>query len=80
MGQWGELMRLRDDDELKYVVRNFNEMIEELQLMNEKDVEAMDQLIEQIEKIADPNAQTAVKTAAAFRSEIRARVAKSQGL
>lgn len=38
MGQWNGQMRLRDDDELRYVVRNFNEMIKELRYMGEKDL------------------------------------------
>ena len=30
-------MKLRDDDELKFVVRNFNEMLQELKYMGQND-------------------------------------------
>lgn len=39
LGQWGIQMKLRDDDELKFVVRNFNEMILELKQMGTNDYE-----------------------------------------
>jgi methyl-accepting chemotaxis protein len=49
MGHWKTSIHVRDDDELKFVVRNFNEMIDGLLQMNAKDLELVRGILEKVE-------------------------------
>lgn len=48
MGKWNSLMHLRADDDLRYVVRNFNEMVGSLTEITKGDIkrlEAIDEMV-----------------------------------
>jgi methyl-accepting chemotaxis protein len=74
MGQWEELMRQRDGDDLRFVVRNFNEMITELQGMTENDISEMDALIDSLSKLNGCDEQIA--QAAAIKNKLKKRITK----
>ncbi len=44
-GRFTHRMKIRDGDDLKYVVRNFNEMVDQLAAFTKKDLEDLDALI-----------------------------------
>lgn len=50
MGLWAGHMRLRQGDDLRYVVRNFNQMVDGLVQTGRNDVQKLDELIADIEK------------------------------
>jgi len=45
-GLWNVKMRLRQDDDLKFVVRNFNEMVSAIVQASEADLSTIEQLLE----------------------------------
>lgn len=49
-GQWYGRMGLRPDDEMKYLVRNFNEMLHGIQRQSQGDLEILDQMIGDLDK------------------------------
>ena len=42
MGKWNSKLRVRSDDELKFVIRNFNEAIDKVISESESDIEAIE--------------------------------------
>ena len=44
MGQWGKLLQTRDSDDIQFVVRNFNEMIQGLVKVTREDIARIDAL------------------------------------
>lgn len=45
MGRLTDVMRLREDDEMKFVVRNFNEMVDELRHLTQDDAQNLDEIL-----------------------------------
>jgi hypothetical protein len=53
-------MRIREDDELKFVVRNFNEMIDDLCSLTRSDLAALERVSDLISGTPDNKVLTAV--------------------
>jgi len=51
MGRFDRLMGQRDGDELKFVVRNFNDMLQGLQSMTARDLETLSQFREKLKPL-----------------------------
>lgn len=49
-GQWYGRMGLRPDDEMKYLVRNFNEMMQGIQRASQDDLEIINQMVVDLDK------------------------------
>lgn len=49
MGQWAGHLRIREKDDLRYVVRNFNMLVDGLLAQGRSDVLALDDVIEKLE-------------------------------
>jgi signal peptidase II len=54
---WGSTLKIRSDDDLKYLVRCFNEMSEELVKVAESDLETLVQIENELKNAGDPAAQ-----------------------
>ncbi len=67
--------KIRDDDEMKFVVRNFNEMMESLSAMAGRDLEKVDKLLAGL----DSDREGARQAALALRSELKSRLEGSAG-
>jgi methyl-accepting chemotaxis protein len=79
MGHLTEPMRLRDTDELKFVVRNFNEMVDDLRGVTLTDIKNMDDLIAKIALIkSDEDRRAATQIAEQLRQRMQARVEKGK--
>jgi methyl-accepting chemotaxis protein len=75
MGRFTEPMRLREDDELKFVVRNFNEMVEELKGAALIDVQILDDLLVKIAVCnSDSDRGFAIEAAEKLKRRLEARV------
>jgi methyl-accepting chemotaxis protein len=75
LGRLTEPMRLRDGDELKFVVRNFNEMIDDLKNAALVDVRSLDDVITKIGHVkSDDDRDVAIRAAEELRRRIQARV------
>lgn len=74
LGRYGEMMRLRDDDELKFVVRNFNEMIGNLAYRAESDSERLTRLLDELQTASNQEARDqATSELAALSQEFQQR-------
>lgn len=50
-GQWYGRMHLRPDDEMKYLVRNFNEMLGGIQNLGQSDLDLINQVVSEFDKM-----------------------------
>lgn len=50
-GQWFGHMHLRPDDEMKYLVRNFNEMLGGIQNLGQADLDLINQVVSELDKM-----------------------------
>lgn len=50
MGKWNGRLRIRDEDELHFVVRNFNQMVDALVLAAKADLQSIGHALELLEK------------------------------
>lgn len=72
-------LRIREGDDLKYVVRNFNEMVDGLADGVKKDVTNLDFLVQSIESLNHPSAKDIATVAKRFRADLADRLGKTQG-
>jgi hypothetical protein len=77
-GRFGNHLKIREGDDLKYVVRNYNEMVDSLVIMTQRDLTNFDMLIQGLEK-KDPRALDELLTLTRrFRTEVSARLDKGE--
>ncbi|MEZ4743543.1 MAG: hypothetical protein R3B45_14045 [Bdellovibrionota bacterium] len=74
MGNWHSLMRIREDDDLKFIVRNFNEMLQQLQKIGSGDLKKLDELISTLSHSDGPSRDVALEQAEKIRRDISKRI------
>ncbi len=77
MGQWKSFMSVREDDELKFVVRNFNDMLEELSRINEQDLDLVNQVSDKIESLPAENKEELMPILDSLKQRLESRQRKA---
>jgi HAMP domain-containing protein len=78
-GRWNGTLKIRQGDDLKYVVRNFNEMLSSLKSSAEEDREAINQLLGLVDKFKTENTAQTLETMQGVLHELKARLSKRIG-
>lgn len=75
-GRWSGQMRLREGDELKLVVRNFNEMLVSLSHSASEDLESVDLVNRSIDQAISNGSQVDLTSAAQELDKLRERISR----
>lgn len=62
LGKFNGSMRLRDDDDLKFVVRNFNDMIAALRELTAEDIQAIESELSALDKLKQGESAEEIKS------------------
>lgn len=78
-GRWYGALKIRQGDDLKYVVRNFNEMLSSLKISAVEDREAVNQLLGLVDNFKTENTSQEIEAMYGVLSELKARLSKRIG-
>jgi nitrogen fixation/metabolism regulation signal transduction histidine kinase len=73
-GRWSGQMSLREDDELKFVVRNLNEMLGSLSSSAKQDLELVDDVHQKLENTISEGSQNHLTAALEGLTQLRLRI------
>lgn len=78
-GRWGGMLKIRQGDDLKYVVRNFNEMLSSLKSSAVEDREAVNKLLGLVNNFEIENTLHTKDNMQTILQELKARLSKRIG-
>jgi hypothetical protein len=79
--RFGGSFKVRTGDDLKYLVRNYNEVVESLAAMTQSDIDRLDAIAERLERVRGSGAvDEALALTAAMRAELQTRLTSDSTL